>query len=179
MTCIVGIVEDGKVHIGGDSAGVSGLDLVVRKDKKVFRNGEYIFGFTSSFRMGQLLAFTFNPPKNKGKTKVDTYEFMVNTFIPELRKCLKEGGYAETHNGAERGGIFLVGYQGRLFMIDSDYQVGEPVDNFAACGCGENIALGAMYATKELPPLTRLETALMAAERFSAGVRAPFVFVSE
>ena len=35
MTAIAAIAEDGKVYMGGDSAGVGGLSLTVRKDTKV------------------------------------------------------------------------------------------------------------------------------------------------
>ena len=39
MTCIVGLVHEGVVYIGGDSAGVGGMSLTVRADEKVFQNG--------------------------------------------------------------------------------------------------------------------------------------------
>lgn len=174
MTCIVGIVEAGKVYIGGDSAGVAGYSLTVRADRKVFRNGDFVMGFTSSFRMGQLLAHAFTPPKRH--LDVDVYKFMVTDFVNSVRDCLKTGGYAEKHNEAERAGTFLVGYAGRLFKVDSDYQVGEPADPFEACGCGEAVALGALYANPAGKPQDRLKIALEAAERFSAGVRGPFHF---
>jgi hypothetical protein len=35
------------------------------------------------------------------------------------------GGYAEKDKEAEKGGCFLVGVGGRLFQIESDYQVAE------------------------------------------------------
>jgi len=74
MTCIVGLVDDGAVYMGGDSAGVLGLSIEVRADEKVFYLNEksswrtrldprellkpvrhlVVMGFTSSFRMGQL-----------------------------------------------------------------------------------------------------------------------------
>lgn len=172
MTCIVGVVDNGKVFIGGDSAGVAGYSLTVRADRKVFRNGDFIMGFTSSFRMGQLLAKSFTPPKRHPDT--DVYKFMVTDFIDSVRDCLKTGGYAEKHNEAEKGGTFIVGYQGRLFLIDSDYQVGEAIDGFDACGCGAEIAQGALFANPAGKPRDRLKVALEAAERFSAGVRGPF-----
>lgn len=174
MTCIVGLAHEGKVYIGGDSAGVGGYSLTVRADRKVFRNGDFVMGFTSSFRMGQLLHHAFSPPKRHPDTDVD--KFMVTYFINAVRDCLKSGGYAEKHNDAERGGVFLVGYEGRLFRIDNDYQVGEAADGFDAVGCGEEIAQGAMFANKTGKPEQRLRVALEAAERFSAGVRGPFHF---
>ena len=50
------------MYIGGDRAGVAGLSLTVRADEKVFQNGEFLMGFTTSFRMGQLLRYSLKPP---------------------------------------------------------------------------------------------------------------------
>lgn len=172
MTCIVGLVEKGKVYIGGDSAGVSGYALQIRADRKVFRNGDFIMGFTSSFRMGQLLAHSLKPPRRHATD--DVYAYMVTDFVNAVRECLKAGGYAEKHNEAERAGTFLVGYAGRLFSVHGDYQVGETVHGFDACGCGEQIALGALAVSHNQKPERRIRDALNAAEQFSAGVRAPF-----
>jgi len=63
MTCIVGIQHDGRVYIGGDSAGVAGYSITSRADAKVFTVGPYVMGFTSSFRMGQLLRYGLKAPK--------------------------------------------------------------------------------------------------------------------
>jgi ATP-dependent protease HslVU (ClpYQ) peptidase subunit len=177
MTCIAGLIDNGKVYIGGDSAGVSPstYGLTVRADSKVFKKGEFIFGFTSSFRMGQLLRYKLHTPYHRPEMPVD--EYMNTEFVDAIRTCLKEGGYAQVDKGEESGGVFLVGYRGRLFKIDSDYQVAEGVDNMAACGCGEAIALGSLFSTAnfEMAPEMRVKNALTAAERFSAGVRGPFI----
>jgi len=54
MTCIAGFVNKNEVWIGGDSAGVAGYNLRIRKDTKVFKvNGRFLIGYTNSFRMGQ------------------------------------------------------------------------------------------------------------------------------
>lgn len=172
MTCIVGFVEGDSVYIGGDSAGVAGFDLTVRADRKVFRNGPMLFGFTTSFRMGQLLRYALKVPDHDPRTDVDQY--MVTKFIDAVRECLKTHGWASKEKESEQGGTFLVGYRGQLFVIHSDYQVARPMDGFAAVGCGDSIALGALSATAHLTGVERIETALRAAERHSAGVRSPF-----
>jgi len=174
MTCVVGIVDSDGVVIGGDSAGVSGTALVKRRDAKVFVNGPFVMGFTSSFRMGQILAHDFIPPKRHAD--LDVYAFMVTEFISALRQKLKDAGFATVSNGVESGGTFLVGYAGRLFRIEDDFQVAESLHGFDACGCGEQIALGSLFSTQEQPVLHRLEVALSAAEEFSAVVRGPFLF---
>lgn len=176
MTCIVGIAYDGKVMLGADSAGVGGLDLRIRKDPKVFVNGELIFGFTSSFRMGQLLASNLTPPPIIEKQ--EPYQYAVKALVPALRDTLRAGGWLSTVNGREEGGVFIVGFRGHLFTIYSDFQVAEEIENIAAVGCGEAYAMGAMHALgKDADPKARLLAGLDAAATFSAGVSAPFNFV--
>jgi hypothetical protein len=172
MTCIAGFVEGSTVWIGGDSAGCAGWDLTVRADQKVFRNGPMLFGFTTSFRMGQLLRYALAIPERTPET--DIGRWMTTTFIDAVRECLKSHGWAEKEKERESGGTFLVGYEGRLFEISDDYQVGVPLDGFEACGCGAQVARGALFATGHLHGEERLLKALAAAERCSAGVRGPF-----
>ncbi|MEU7403823.1 hypothetical protein [Streptomyces sp. NPDC044948] len=177
MTAIVGLVHEGTVFIGGDSAGVSGYGLTVRADQKVFATGPYVMGFTTSFRMGQLLRYAFEAPAPETE---QLEKFMTTAFVDGVRETLKAGGWLKKDSEQEEGGTFLVGVAGRLFVVDDDFQVGEAADEYAAVGCGDELALGALYATAKLgmDPGPRLTTALLAAERFSAGVRGPFTLVS-
>ena len=100
-------------------------------------------------------------------------------FIDEVRKCLKNGGQATVENNEEKGGTFLVGYKGEIFTIYDDFQVGQSVDQFASCGCGYHLALGSLTTTEqfEIDPVERLTLALTAAERYSSGVRRPFIIL--
>lgn len=176
MTCIVGLIDkkNDKVYIGGDSAGVGGLDIRERKDVKVFKVGEFVIGCTSSFRMIQLIRFSFNPPKIHAD--VDVYRYMCTEFVDALRQCFKNGGFAKTVNGEESGGTFLVAYKNRLFEIEDDFQVAENFDDYSSCGCGFKYALGALNVVDDtLSPEDKIKKALETAVKFSAGVRPPFV----
>ena len=173
MTCIAGVAANGKVCIGGDSAGIAGWSLQTRADEKVFRNGPFVMGFCGSFRMGQLLRFKFKPPDHD--PRLADYKFMVTEFIDQARQCLKDGGFASKDKEQETGGTFLVGYKQGLYLIDSDYQVGRPALDFAAVGAGDQVALGALHVLDRLPPRERVEKALAAAEAHNAAVRGPFV----
>ncbi len=177
MTCIVGIRTGRRVLIGGDSAGVSGYEVSIRRDPKVARLPGYVIGFTTSFRMGQLLHHAFKPP---APPKRDLFRFMVTQFVDSLRDCLKVNGWATTSAGQEVGGTFLVGCQGHLFRIDNDYQVGETACGYDAVGCGAELARGALYAGGRAGflPMYRARIALEAAAFGNSGVRAPFRFVS-
>ena len=176
MTCIVGIVKKNKVLIGADSAGVGDGDITIRKDKKIFKNNGFVIGCTSSFRMIQLLQFSFTPPEIKGK---ELFKYMCTDFIDEVRKCFTDGGYIQKYtDGDEKGGSFLVGINGRLFNVQDDFQVSESIINYDAIGCGYAYALGSLFSTKDigLSEKKRLKIALKTAVKFSTGVEPPFVF---
>lgn len=176
MTCIVGLVsKDGSVIIGGDSAGVAGLSIAVRKDAKVFRVGAFLYGFTSSFRMGQIIRYSFKSPDHDPRWDVDTY--LRTVWLDDLRKAFTAGGYSKKDNNVETGGTFLLGYRSRLFEVEGDFQIGEHATDYAAVGCGDDIAKGAMFAlaTSAIPETDRVRIALESAAQHSAGVRGPFV----
>lgn len=176
MTCIAGIVDQGIVWIGGDSAGVAGLSLMIRADEKVFRNDGMTFGFTTSFRMGDILRYQMLIPTRDANE--DPRAYMVRKFIPVLRTVLREQGWLKKNNDREEGGTFLVGFAGRLFIVEDDLQVGEASDGYTAIGCAHDVAKGAIYTSQGQPAEVRIRTALLAAERHSAGVRGPFVILS-
>jgi len=172
MTCIVGIEKSGVVYIGGDSAAVGDMDITIMSESKVFRNGPVLIGYTSSFRMGQLLEHVLQVPENNG---LDDMRYLVSIFIPALRDCLKQGGYTNIHENEETGGVFLLGYKGKLYKVGSDFQVCRSASGYNACGCGESFALGAMYAaSRNMQPDIAVEYSLAVSAYFSAGVRPPF-----
>ncbi len=175
VTCIVGVQQGGRVVIGGDSAGVAGWSITVRADTKVFRNGEFIMGFTDSFRMGQLLRYSLVPPSPQDW---DLDRFMATDFIAVVRDCLRDGGFARNDSGSESGGLFLVGIRGHLYRIDSDYQIGRSVDEYYAVGSGDEYACGSLHSTRGQDPEHRVRLALEAAAHHSSGVCPPFHIVS-
>lgn len=184
MTCIAGVEHGGKVYIGGDSAGVAGWSITTRADEKVFARKDkgttWAFGFTSSFRMGQLIRYELVLPKVTPHAKRDLPRFMVRQFIPALRKCLRDGGFAEVRNEVEKGGAFLVGLHGSLFCVDEDFQVGRSRDGYEALGCGQDEARGALAVLGEVDglkwtPMERIHGALHVTAHLNGGVVPPFI----
>lgn len=182
MTCIIGIIgRDDKVYIGGDSAGANGYGVTIRKDPKVFRVGNFIIGCTSSYRMIQLIRFSFSPPEI-GQEQ-DIYEYMCTGFINGIRACFKEGGFMQVDKSAEEGGTFLVGYKNRLFEIGCDFQVEESADGINAIGCGDRYAIGAMYAIRKIAdpsmsPEEKIRIGLEISAYKSDGVRPPWIILN-
>jgi ATP-dependent protease HslVU (ClpYQ) peptidase subunit len=101
---------------------------------------------------------------------------MCTDFIDAVRACFANGGFKETDKGKESGGTFLVGYRGQIYEIDDDFQVGIPASGVCACGCGQDVALGAVAALlgQNIPPKEMIEKALEITQYFNAGVRQPF-----
>lgn len=177
MTCIVALAHDGVVTMGGDSAAVdSSLGLQIRLDRKVFRKGAYTMGFTTSFRMGQILHHVVRLPTPP--VEGDLNAFMCSRFIPAVIKSFDDHGFGGSDQEGKHGGEFLVAVRGQLFNIMSDYQVSHVSDGYAAVGGGAELALGSLYTTRAWrDPRRRLHVALEAAAQFNAGVRPPFYFI--
>jgi ATP-dependent protease HslVU (ClpYQ) peptidase subunit len=182
MTCIVGLIDNGITYIGGDSCGSNGYSKVIRTDKKVFKlkdTSNAILGYTSSFRMGQLLMYASGLIDKRDEPNIN-HEYLVTKFIPNIIKLFEDGGYSKNKSGEKTGGNFLFGYKDNLYQIESDFQVGISVDNYDACGCGEDYALGSLKTTEELnmSPIERIHKALQSASKFSVGVSAPFYIIN-
>ena len=79
------------------------------------------------------------------------------------------------------GGTFLLGYKGKLYSIDSDFQVGIPSLQYDAIGCGAELVLGSLHTTAKfnLDPQERIELSLEAASTFNAGVQGPYVVLKQ
>lgn len=181
MTCIVGILDKKKkrVYMAADSMGSSGWTAVTRADKKIFRNGDFLFGCAGSFRMISIIRYSFKPPKHPKDMPVD--EYMNTLFIDELRDTFRKGGFLTEKDGVHiMDGEFLVAYRGHLFSIDGDFQVGTSATDYAACGGGWSVAVGSLFTTTQFmdSPKLRLQVALEAAEEHVTSVRGPFIFES-
>lgn len=176
MTCVVALRHKKTIYMGCDSAGVGGwYSRQDRTDPKIYRVGAMLIGFTTSFRMGQLLGYSLTLPHHHPDIAIEKY--MVTAFVDAARTCLKTGGWAEKDKEQEKGGNFLAAYKGRIFEIQSDYQVAERQEPYSAVGCGHDLALGSLYSSAKhggIEPRARVELALEAASAFSAGVFPPF-----
>lgn len=187
MTAIVGMVwNDGSVWIAGDSAGVDGhYQLMVRRDPKVFRRGDLVIGFTTSYRFGQVLRFASRMPKSTAKRWTrHPGKYLIQAWVPWARKSLDDAGWLKKRDEREEAGQLLVAVGGRLFCIDSDWQVGETISGPMAIGAGGALALGATVALLrhavrlKRRPQDILAESLLVAEQHCAMVRRPWVMES-
>jgi hypothetical protein len=186
MTCIVALINENKVFLGGDAAASddkSGL-IFQRTDPKVFKVGQFGIGFVDSFRMGQILQYSWTPPVYKptsGYRNLD--KFLRTRFVESVKEAFKENGYGNQNPGTEdgdEGGIFIVTVQGagRIFTMDSDFHIGEADVQYMAEGAGQELALGSLFSTAQIKtPRKRVRMALEAATKFNMSVRPPFTII--
>lgn len=169
MTVIVGLKTKAGVYLGCDSQGSAGWDKTDRKDQKIFTAHGIGYGFTSSYRMGQILRYHSTEVLSTVREK-DVFGYVVTHLVPMWRNILGEHGYKTNIHGQDEGGIFLIAIDGHLFKIDSDFQVSEGDLDYAATGCGEGYALGALYGqASDLAPVDRIQVAIESAKAFSNG----------
>ena len=183
MTCIVAIAQNGIVYMGSDHAASDEKSgwIISRKEPKCFKVGQYAVAFTDSFRMGQILQYSWKPPVYAAtKTNSGLDKFMRTKFIDSVKDAFRAEGFGSVSQAGQEdeGGIFIVGLQGRIFTIDEDFHVGENIVNYMAEGSGGMFALGALHATKhQKNPKLRMKAALEAAAEFSMSVAPPFTYI--
>lgn len=94
MTCIVAVeCSDGAI-IGGDYCGSNGFTYSIVSQPKVFEHSNILFGFTSTFRFGQLIEHMLDndvlyPPQ----TGSEVYRWLIKDFVPKLRKVIDDQKY--------------------------------------------------------------------------------------
>lgn len=177
MTCIVGVAKDGKVYVGADSCGSDGYSKHVHNKPKVFTVGDFIIGYTSSFRMGQILEHQWTPPaRDEGNSD---YDYLVKQVVPSIMSLFEDQSFAKKEKGEIEGGTFIIGYKGKCYYIQDDFAVLEPKDGFHSVGSGTKWALGSLYSTKGDDDVEkRINLAIEAAEHYSCTVQGPVVIKS-
>lgn len=145
MTCIVGIVSDGVVHIGCDSMGSNGHDFTLYPRNKIFKKSDrFMFGICGSYSVMDTMQHLFDPPELGEKH--NTTEYMRKKFIPALRTCLETAGLIKTSNGVKTfGSFFLVGFDGVLFLVQNDFSVLELPEMGGATGSGQEGATAVLF----------------------------------
>lgn len=150
MTCIVGVEVGNKVVLAGDIQGSGGNNKVIHTQPKVFKNGKMGFGYTTSYRFGQLIEHSIT--KEFVPESPDLiYPWLIKEFVPHCQKTLETGGYSG-------GGNALIGVNGQLWELQGEFSILRSTKGFNAVGSGYEYALAAMHThfngvdlSKELP----------------------------
>lgn len=178
MTCIVGIEKEGCIVLGGDRAASTPMSVIESGRSKVFTKGPFVIGYSGSFRVGQVIEHLMGiPPHHPEATDL---EYLVGGLIEHIRFCLKSSGVVDINNAVETSrGTMLIGYNGTLYEMDSDFQC--LPKRYAAIGSGYLPALGVLHHItsndENYVPQYTVKAALEAGAYFNPFVRPPFDYV--
>lgn len=136
MTCIVGVEFNGSVLMGGDVQGTGWNNKVVHTQPKVFFKKNVIFGFTTSYRFGQLLEHKLTDPVVPEDDE-EIYRWLITVLVPDMKSVLES-------NDFKTGGNCLIGVRGQLWELQNDFSVLRSVLGYASCGSGSEYAMGSI-----------------------------------
>ena len=138
MTCIVGIEDQRNqvVYIGGDLQGTGLNKTVNHTQSKVFSRNGVLFGFTGSYRFGQILEHDLDTPFEP-RNRDQVYKWLVTTLVPSIKEALYRGGCDDKNN-------CLIGVCGELWELQDDFSVLRSVNGYYAIGSGEEYAKGSI-----------------------------------
>ena len=151
MTTIVGVQAANGCVIASDSRVAEGGKVYTHPDMvKAVERGSYIIGGAGDYRALQVALHGWQPPVVNAKAKQNLYEFVINKVAPSLKSTLVEAGIEFNKGSEDSDNKFelqlIIGINGTLFEIDSDFAVAMNNTGFYAVGSGGDYALGALHA---------------------------------
>jgi ATP-dependent protease HslVU (ClpYQ) peptidase subunit len=151
MTTIIGVQNADGCVIASDSRVAEGGKVYTHPEmvKAVERNS-YIIGGAGDYRALQVVLHGWQPPIVSAKAKQNLYEFVINKVAPSLKSTLVEAGIEFNKGSEDSDNKFelqlLIGINGTLFEVDSDFAVAMNDTGLYAIGSGGDYALGALHA---------------------------------
>ena len=146
MTTLIALQHDDWCLIVADSQ-ITGNSIAMDYSAmgKIAKNGQYVVAAAGFVRGINLIQHSFIPPI---PPKKNLDKFMVNRFIPELRKTFIESGYEIKSDGdpVSHDSEIIVAVNGILYLIDDVYGLERNNNKLYCAGSGQDFALGAAYA---------------------------------
>lgn len=151
MTCIVGLEFEGKVILAGDIQGTGWNNKVIHTQPKVFNKNGVLFGYTTSYRFGQILEHGLKDPVVPDDPN-EVYRWLITVLIPDIAATLKAANF-------EGGGECLIGVKGQLWWVQGDFSVLRSTLGYTTVGSGTEYALGSLYTSLALTKPGTVESA--------------------
>ena len=183
MTCIVALKdpETRTVYMGCDTRVTHGNGLcfpLPENASKVFDTAGFLFGESGAAKIRGLVAqlkIKFGPdgPSPDFNLEQELYESLSPFFKAEAKKR----GYVHEKEGlTDFEGTVLIAFGGQICVLVGDFSVLPIEGGFWAIGSGQRLALGSLATSEGLmPPLQRVEKALLVASIYENSVAPPFV----
>jgi ATP-dependent protease HslVU (ClpYQ) peptidase subunit len=150
MTTIIGVQNADGCVIASDSRVAEGGKVYTHPEMvKAVERGSYIIGGAGDYRALQVVLHGWQPPLVNAKAKQNLYEFVINKIAPSLKATLTEAGidFGKSSDSDDKFELqIIIGINGYLFELDSDFAVAMNDTGLYAIGSGGDYALGALHA---------------------------------
>jgi ATP-dependent protease HslVU (ClpYQ) peptidase subunit len=161
MTTIVGVQYEDSCIIASDSRVAADGKVYTHPEMvKAVERGSYIIGGAGDYRALQVVLHGWQPPIVTAKAKQNLYEFAINKVAPSLKTTLTDAGIEFSKGPDSPGDKFdlslIIGINGTLFEIDSDFAVAMNDNHFYGIGSGGDFALGALHANSSVLDAMRI-----------------------
>jgi ATP-dependent protease HslVU (ClpYQ) peptidase subunit len=163
--------------MGCDSAISSETETQVLSNSKIIKKGEMLIGVTGSMRGLQLLEYSWIFPEQP-KEMSDT-EYIYSYITTSIKEVFFEHQYCVTLNAQEnQEDQFLIGYKGKLYLLDTNYQIFELDSKYVSIGSGSSFSYGSLKTQEDIGLLGKdsemnITRAINTAIEFSIGVKGP------
>lgn len=154
MSTIVAIKTEDRIWMGADRQSTDGTEKRTLANGKIalkhvvvdgtLTDRPILIGLVGFHRSLTIMKYNFQPPAFPEEWSPE--EYLGEFFIPAWKACLKENECIEEFGKSKmpKGDTLLVGYQGVLAMIGSDFALSVYKDGYDAIGSGYEYALGAL-----------------------------------
>lgn len=161
MTCIIAHATRTSSFIAADKLGSNNFTKAIQSEPKIFEKefdsrvleegfiptihkDTMTIGYTTSFRMGQLLKHCLVLPEKQPTQSFK--EYLVQSVVPAIRTLFREEWGSRADNQDVGGGQFIILHKHKIYEIHEDFCVLEPKNNISAVGSGAYHAIAAMAA---------------------------------
>lgn len=183
MTCIIGMIDNGKAYMGADRRiSFGNIKRTMPTYGKIIERSGLLIGTTGYLKFNNLIRYDllFNAqPKDMPD---DVYVYKV--IVEEIRKTAKDNGYMSIHDNEEKLPEMesLLIYNNKIYTVFGDLSICETEHKFWATGSGGDLAIGALSVLENsldseeftYPPEYKIIKALEIAAKYDNSVGAPF-----
>lgn len=169
MTIVAAIETKEGTHFGCDAAGSSKGFIASYKQKKIFRNGPFIFGVSGSFRLMQIIQWM--------KIVDDGESLCLSKFVLDLKAILRESEMFNGDSSESLPGSVLFSMNGKLYEMQNDWSILRSEAGYSAIGSGDAYVYGSFFSTERMDPKERIRIAMKASAKYDPNVQGPFHFL--
>jgi 20S proteasome alpha/beta subunit len=151
MTIVAAYKTKDGIWFGADTQASDEVECYASGPSKILQRDGFTIASSGSYRVMNILRHCFKfPIHNKN---IDDDGYMVSVWVDALMDTLEaRGARGKDDGGVAMGGRAIVAYGKNLYVIQGDFSLLVPSNNYIALGSGSSFSLGAMYALDGYTP---------------------------